>query len=232
MRKRIKMKAVITGDIVRSSSLNLKKREDLFKSFKEISTLLEKKYSSDVVPGPLSNFRGDGWQLVLDRPEKALEIALLIRTYFRFTFGAEKLDTRVAIGIGTIHFAPKENVSAGDGPAYTLSGHLLESLTKTCMALDIDLASKENNAYLLGLQNTIVLLDLLVSKWSASQCQAMFWALQHYKQTDIAKSWQPKAITQASVSYNLHSAGWDQIALVLENFETTVKDLLLSLGEK
>jgi len=226
------MKAVITGDIVKSTSLSPSKREELYRSFKSISDLIQNKYSPDIVPYPLSNFRGDGWQLVIDRPEKTLEIALFLRTYFRFTFGTEKIDTRIAIGMGEINFSPSENVSAGDGPAYTLSGRLLESLTRTCMGLDIDLTGKEKNPVYLGLQNTVILLDLLVTKWSASQCQAVFWALQHKKQAEIAKSWQPTAITQASVSYNLHSAGWDQIDLILENFETTVKDLLRSTGEK
>jgi hypothetical protein len=218
-------KAVLTGDIVRSTLLNAERRKALYEVFPVLSQLLEARYP-EAVPYDISNFRGDGWQLVLDQPQKAVEISLFIRTYLRFIFSKEKLDTRIAIGVGATNFIPPENVSAGDGPSYTLSGRLLESLSSSRMGIDIDIADKESNLIFLGVQNSFSLMDRNITAWSPSQCQAVYWALQHYRQTEIAKKWQPKAISQASVSYNLKNAGWDQLSLNLLYFENAIGSFL------
>jgi len=212
-------KAVLTGDIIESSKLTPARREALYAAFASASALLKQRYPADVSYN-ISNFRGDGWQIVCNRPEKSLEIGIFVRTYLRFTFKAEKLDTRFAIGIGRINFIPAENVSAGDGEAYTLSGHLLDTLgpERTGVALPERAAPPVQAA----LDGILGLLDFIVSAWSASQAQAVFLALHGYKQEEIARRWTPAPITQASVSATLKTAGWTQVHKSLPSFETLV----------
>lgn len=217
--------AVLTGDIVRSTILKNDRRKDLYETFPTLSMLLRNQYPQEVTYN-ISNFRGDGWQLIVNQPQKALEISLFFRTYIRFMFRQEKLDTRIAIGIGPVNFIPPENVSAGDGTAYTLSGHLLESLSSNRMGIDIDLEQKELNPIFPGVQNALNLLDHIVTGWSPSQCQAVFWALQHYRQEEIGQKWLPEAISQSSVSNNLKSAGWANLALNLLYLEKAIEFLL------
>ena len=216
--------AILTGDIVRSAGLTEKRRVLLYEAFKTLSELLIEKYSREVVPFDLKNFRGDGWQLLVDRPEFSLDIALFIRSYIRFTFALEKLDSRLAIGIGSIDLAPSENISAGDGAAFMLSGHLLDTLSASRMGIvfeDSNLALVQN-----GLLNNLQLLDIFVKKWSPAQSQAIFWALQKLNQKEIAGKWIPKPITQAAISKNLKAAHWEQVKSSLQYFSATVLTIL------
>ena len=209
--------AVLTGDIVNSRNLSEESRVRLYKTFPQLSKNILRLYPQDVTY-PMSNFRGDSWQLVVNRPQKSLKISLYIRLYICFTFGAEKLDTRIAIGIGKVNFVPTENVSAGDGPAFLASGHLLESFKSERMA--IAFSEKKELAERIGLDNMIGLLDHIVTGWSPSQCQAVFWSLQGLNQKEIAAHWQPKAISQAAVSKSLRNTGLTQIMQSLSLFES------------
>jgi len=214
-------KAVLTGDIVGSTRLSIDKRKELFRVFPVLSERLTEEYSN-VVPYQISNFRGDGWQLIVDQPQKALEISIFIRSFFRFRFSKEALDSRIAIGIGQIDFIPKNNISGGDGPAYIISGRQLENLKSERMSIDfapdIELSAK------LGLQGIVTLLDHIATKWSESQSQVIYWALQEKKQIDIAQKWYPLPISQGAVSKNLASSGWDAIKKNLEIFEKIISD--------
>ncbi len=212
-------KAVLTGDIIESSKLTPASHAALYAAFADASRLLRQHYPAEVSYN-ISNFRGDGWQIVCNRPEKSLEIGIFMRSYLRFTFKAEKLDSRFAIGIGFVNFIPAENVSAGDGEAYTLSGHLLDTLGSERMAVSLP----ERGAPLIqvSLDGILSLLDFIVSAWSPSQAQAVFLGLQGHKQEEIARRWVLSPITQASVSATLKIAGWTQLRKSLTAFENLV----------
>lgn len=215
-------KAVLTGDIISSSKLTPARRKALYDAFSDVSTQLKINYPLDVSYN-ISNFRGDGWQVVCNRPEKSLEIGIFIRTYLRFVFKSDKLDTRFAIGIGSINFIPKENVSAGDGEAYTRSGHTLDALETEHMALGF--SSESDQLFSMAVEGLVGLLDFIITSWSASQSQAVFLALHGYKQEEIAQHWAPAPITQASVSVILKTAGWVQVKKSLPIFEKLVSSI-------
>ena len=219
--------AVLTGDIVGSSNLSAERRMALYETFPVLSKMLMEQFPADV-SYMMSNFRGDGWQVIVNNPGKALEISLFIRTFIRFTYQKEKLDSRIAIGIGPVQFIPKDNVSAGDGPAYLLSGRLLESLKTRRMG--VDLVQSNNLMLTKSLQSMISLLDQIVISWGAGQCTAVFYALQHFTQVEIAEKWKPKPIKQASVSKSLKTAGWEQVSQALISFEELV-DAALRKGD-
>lgn len=211
-------KAVVTGDIVRSSKMQPTRRLALYEDFANLSGFLKQNYPNDVTHA-ISNFRGDSWQLVCQQPEKSLEVGIFIRSYLRFSFKEEKLDTRFAIGIGRIHFIPRENVSAGDGEAFTLSGTMLDSLNAENMA--VVLPGKDDLVQP-ALDGMVGLLDFIISRWSPGQAQAIFLALHRFKQEEIAANWKPSPITQASVSAILKAAGWSRVKMSLSVFEKLV----------
>lgn len=211
--------AVLTGDIVGSSKLDAERRIYLYKTFPLLSDILLEKYH-DNISYKISNFRGDGWQLIVNSPSKAFEISLFIRTFIRYKFQNEKLDTRIAIGIGSVQFIPEDNVSAGDGPAYLSSGRLLESFSHQYMG--IRFSSVKENLLLSSLENLVSVLDLIITSWGPGQSQAVNLALQGYTQTEIAKKWQPNPIKQPSVSKSLQTAGWDQLKYSLTLLETLI----------
>jgi hypothetical protein len=212
-------RAVLTGDIIRSSKMQPNQRVALYNTFASLSALLMRSYPGNVTYA-ISNFRGDGWQLVCQQPEESLEVGIFIRSYLRFSFKEEKLDTRFAIGIGRIHFIPRENVSAGDGEAFTLSGTMLDSLGTERMAV---VFPKSDGLLQPAVDGMTALLDFIVSRWSPGQAQAVFLALHGYKQDEIAAQWMPAPITQASVSAILKAAGWSRVKKSLASFEKIVE---------
>lgn len=217
------MRAVLTGDIINSSTLNQRERQELYEAFPRLSAQLRERYPAEI-GYEISNFRGDSWQLVVNQPGKALEVSLFIRTYIRFSITDRNIDSRVAIGVGGVDFIPEGNVSAGYGSAYTVSGHLLEGLPahqRMALGYSIDPPSLAH-----GAATTLVeLLDSIVSAWGASQCQAVFWALQGLTQTQIAARWLPAPITQPSVSSNLNRSSWLTIRKSLAFFEELLNNL-------
>jgi hypothetical protein len=217
------MCAVLTGDIVNSSMLDAQERQNLFAAFPELSRMLRQRYP-DEFRYNISNFRGDGWQLILNQPRKLLEICLFIRTYLRFAISEKEIDSRVGIGVGKVDFVPAGNVSAGYGSAYTVSGHLLEGLASNQrMALGFD---TDQQPFIHATASTLVeLIDAIITSWGSSQCQAVFWALQGLTQTQIAERWLPAPIKQPSVSNNLNRSAWATIRKTLAFFEEVIDRL-------
>lgn len=211
------IRAVLTGDIVRSSLLNPDDRKILFEAFPNLSALLRKKYPREITTN-ISNFRGDGWQLVVDEPLKALEISVFIRTYLRFSVTDKQIDSRIAIGIGGIEFAPENNVSAGYGAAYTISGRLLEEIPGS-QRMRLGFASSSQSLTSASAINLVELMDVIIMNWGVSQCQAVYWALQGLTQAEIGERWKPNPITQPSVSSSIRRAGWLPFKNAITHFE-------------
>ena len=207
-----KMHAVLTGDIVNSSSLSSDRRYYLYETMQNLSIAVIQKYPLDV-PHGLAKYRGDGWQLLVSPPRNAFEISLFMRTFIRFHFEKEKLDTRIAIAIGSIDFAPDDNVSEGYGIAFSESGKLLDALKEYRMAVTL---TQNTNQNLSKFANTLIRAsDALISAWTPAQCQAVHLALYGLTQSGIGKRWKSGAIAQASVANHLKSANWELIKEIL-----------------
>jgi len=113
---------VLTGDIVRSSSLSNALLEALIKSLQRISDDIR---SWSAVPSPpLERFRGDGWQLALTEPSRALRAGLLVRAAIKSCHA--QADSRIGFGVGA--GAIKQSLATSSGPAFELSGELLDEL--------------------------------------------------------------------------------------------------------
>ncbi len=195
--------AILTGDIVKSSSLPKPQRFDLFHSFQILSGLIKQQYP-DYVLYDLSKFLGDGWQLLVDHPQKCFEISLFIHTYIRKTFKTEKLDTRIAIAIGSVEFVPEINISEGFGTAFTESVKMLDQLKNHRMG--ITLATKNGERYSRLFDTLIRSYDTFIKTWTALQCQAVHLSLQGLTQAEIGKKWQPESIDQITVNKHLAAA--------------------------
>ena len=203
-----KIYAILTGDIVNSSSLPSDKRYFLYETLQDLSKLVKQKYSHEV-PSELAKYRGDGWQLLVYPPKNAFEISLFMRTYIRYQFEREKLDTRIAIAIGNIDFAPTDNISEGYGTAFTESGKLLDSLKEYRM--EVILTQNYDQLYKRLVNTLIKTSDAIISAWTPAQCQAVHLALYGLTQNEIGRRWKSGPIAQASVANHLKSANWDLI---------------------
>ena len=121
--------AVISGDFIGFSSLPLKNRQAMYFILKNGGKELETAFPG-IIPLEVDMFRGDGWQIVLTDPVLSLRAALYFRAYIRSKTTQKKIDTRMAVAVGTIDYIPENKVSAGDGPAFRMSGKLLDKINR------------------------------------------------------------------------------------------------------
>ena len=132
--------AVLTGDLIDSSRF-----EDttLDRAFARLSTAVDE-MSRWFEPGWISSlqrFRGDGWQLAMNRAAYALRVALMIRAALKAgdeVIGVRRqpghlhLDTRIFIGIGQGPAAEQNPLHAVMGEAFQTSGRGLDQLSTAC----------------------------------------------------------------------------------------------------
>jgi hypothetical protein len=218
-----KLYAVITGDIVASTklpeSMRLKLHNAMVNGGKELRRIFPL-----AVPWNLEIFRGDSWQLVVTDPSLSLRIALYYRAFLRAHLEKFKVESRLAIAVGTIDFMPSNRISAGDGQAFQKSGRLLEKIPKHSR-MTFAIAGREKKDINLVLEIVVLLLDTLAKRWTPRQAQAIAYVMQGWTQEKIANNFLPNPISQQAVAQHLDRAEWFAIEKGLIFFEQRFKDL-------
>lgn len=119
--------AVLTGDLIRSTRLPPRQADAAMSALKKAA-------QSWVDDLHFTRFRGDGWQILSDRPQSALRLTL----YMTAALAAADtgLATRIAIGFGTVTRLRPGDLSDALGTAFTRSGRALDRMAKnTCFAV-------------------------------------------------------------------------------------------------
>ena len=198
--------AVLTGDIVSSSWIN-RDRGDRVLDELLAGERKVKDYFPSSIHGGIDVFQGDSWQLVVQEPLSALRIAILFRALLLSSAG---MDSRVAVGYGSVDYLPARDVSTGTGEAYTLSGLGLKELLKT-VRMKLSFPTDQRSVLTRSLDTITGLIDLQVQRWTQKQAEATAGALVGLTQQQIARSWEDEPVTQQAISQHLDSAGWYQI---------------------
>lgn len=207
-----KIYSVMTGDIISSGQLKTSHKSTIPDILKNVTKQAKKAFPGTILYD-ISIFRGDSWQLVIDKPEQALRLALYFRASLISRSDSSRIDTRIGIGIGKIDYLPEENISAGNGEAFLLSGEALEVINKK-QTLHLRHTNAKKEAYF----NIILgLIDTISQDWSSKQARAVKGALQGMSQSEIATIWQPE-ISQQSVTRHLNRAGWQNLVRALDFF--------------
>jgi hypothetical protein len=211
--------AVITGDIVRSSSLSgndlEQVRAQLLSAFMDV-----RGWGKRILRGRPDFFRGDAWQILLSDPGRALRVALYIRSQLISTGIA---DTRLSIGIGRVDALSRRRVSLSTGEAFTLSGRGLDRMSvDTGIAIECPQSAGPLTAWLAV---TGQLCDSLVRGWTRRQASVVAFSLhpQELTQDEIAALLRP-AVSRQSVTKTLDSANWDALRAAIGVFEATSWD--------
>lgn len=155
------MKAVLTGDIIRSDETpNAVWNPHLKSALGE--------FGCD--PDDWQVYRGDSFQLLLSDPKTAFHTALFIRSALRS--GAD-CDARIAIGIGDVSYQA-DSVLESDGEAFTRSGRLLDTLEELNVSLGVSSPWPEFDRDL----NVAIKLGLIVvDDWSRASAGYVHLAL-------------------------------------------------------
>lgn len=221
------MKAIITGDIIKSRSLKAAQLVVLVDDFNRALRQWNKDFSikSEIT-------RGDSFQCYIKNPVDSLKIALIIKTYLRSNVigdamvtksgnfiktkvmaseSSKVFDARIAIGIGTVDFISKK-LATSNGEAFELSGKLLDKMKGKKQSIGITTADHHNEE----LQVELSLLDAILSKTTPNQCQVLNYKLLGYNEIEIA---QKLRINQSAVNQRSISGNWNAIEILLKRFE-------------
>lgn len=191
------IKAVITGDIVKSGRIKdadiVPVLNSLKETFKEINTkLLNGEGSFEI-------FRGDSFQGLIPKPEVALLVSFIIRARLRSYAPSRSItnkliikkpilnaytDARIAIGIGEVSYQ-NDPIQESHGEAFEKSGRALDALKPDNERITIVTPWDDINS---ELTVECKLVDAIISRWTSSTAEAMYYYLLIEKnQLELAK---------------------------------------------
>lgn len=204
---------VITGDLVDSTSIEVYKKEIVFKQFNagfELMTQTLKFY--------YEWYRGDAFQIVTENVDESLRIALLAKTWIRSIERENKkpYDIRLALGIGTARMI-KNDIALSDGEAFQLSGRTLDELKKGKLAFSI--VSNDQNAASLSVES--VLLNAILENTTPMQCKIIFYKLLEKKEEEIANLLN---LSQSTVNQHSNAGNWNALLKYVDYFEKTYQN--------
>lgn len=211
-----KIKGVITGDMIESSAIQLKDRDFLLESIRGIAYEL-----SVIEPLRIELFRGDSFQMVIDTPENAMKIAVLLRAGLKSHTPKEHKkpwDARLSLGVGSISYHA-DNTVLSDGEAFQYSGRELDGMGKR--HLTVKTRWPEVNE---ELQVSTAFADEVISSWSVPQSQAVYQALlYHTSQKEIAHKFQKSA---QNISKLLSAAKANLVQMYIDRYHNLISRLI------
>lgn len=160
---------------------------------------------------PVDVFAGDSWQMLVRAPGPALRVALCMRALIKSNENLPGIDTRLAIGIGSVDAIAQDRVSNGHGEAFLHSGTTLKRLEdrdheRLAASIPQRWCRHEER---LGVQATVdtvmLLLDAVCEAMTARQALTVAHALQGRTQVEIA---QAMSVSQPAVSKSLRAAAY------------------------
>jgi hypothetical protein len=222
------IKGVITGDIIESGKLKPEEKEWLAKTLKKALKVWDKDFQMKS-----EMYRGDSFQCLLQEVSYSLRVALLIKTYIKSlnpsnvfdiyqrknptiktsaVLSSNMFDSRVSIGIGEVDLEMK-SVATSDGVAFNISGTNLDNIKGSKQSMVIG----SNDEFNAELETELVLLDNIITRDTALQCEVINLKLLGYTETKIANIFK---IKQSAVNQRSNSAGWNAIEVLIKRFES------------
>jgi hypothetical protein len=225
-------KAVISGDIIASTSLTNTGRMHVYEKLSSLVRTLGDKYG---MYGRI--IKGDYIECIPDRADLSLRLALVIKCYVKsLSADMDESDDadprrkffrmhgiRLAIGFGEIsRFEPDEGII--DGEAIYLSGRRLnEEFTYNKERIII-----KNTLFFVSSDNELnkefeplfALVDVLISKATPRQCEVLYMKLMDLNEEAIAARLH---IAQPVVNQHSTSVGWNAIEKAVNRFSEVIR---------
>ena len=209
------IKSVITGDIIESSAIQVEYRSLLLESVHKIADEV-----SGIEPIKIEFFRGDSFQMVIDNPENAMKVAVLLRAGLKSHTPEEcnkPWDARLSLGVGSISYHAT-NIVVSDGEAFQYSGRKLDEMGKRRLIVKTRWSDANEE-----LQVSTAFADEVISSWSVSQSQATYQALLYNtSQKDIAHKLQKSA---QNISKLLSAAKIALIQMYIDRYHNLISNL-------
>lgn len=197
--------AVITGDIVKSTSLEPGTAKKLINRVTQI-----------IGPYKYEFYRGDSFQAYVKDAREALKIVIQIRAEARkFSFVH---DIRTSIGIGKVDSHLKK-ISTSSDEAFVLSGRAFDSLAKTDTRLAI-VSNDEKANY--GFSAIASFVDFIFRGLTSKQSEVLVELLKSNTQREVAKKLKK---SESTIHKHTQSTGWHEILRLLQDYENLVSTI-------
>jgi hypothetical protein len=225
--------AVISGDIIASTSLNEHGKTKIEANLNSLIKELKKKYG---VYGRV--LKGDYIECYVQEIADVFRVALAIKSFVKsIEISADDVNSnesgrlklfktygiRLAIGIGELSRLDLKN-GIIDGEAIYFSGRIInedKTHNKEKVTIKNTLFIKSNNDNLdKEIQPLLALIDVLISKNTQKQCEVLYLKLIGYSEESIVKKLKKK---QPTINEQSTSAGWTAIEKAALRFEYIIK---------
>lgn len=196
------MKAIITGDIVNSRSVDAEK---WLSKLKKVLNLFGNE------PKDWEIYRGDSFQLKTES-ENALKAVILLKSQIK---QFKELDIRMSIGIGEIEYEASK-ITESNGSAFLRSGECFETLKKDLLAM-----SSPSKTFDKTMNVMFSLAGLSMDNWTPLSSEIIQLSLENSNMTqlEIAKLLDK---SQSNISIALKRGGFDEIQKLLNYYKEEV----------
>lgn len=225
--------AAISADVVSYTSLSTENKRFLNERIKYILQQLDTTYKNEAFYG--RNVQGDTIECTLNKPQKALRIAIILKTFIKSLDLPNKKNNqntlkyfkehgiRLALAVAPLTEVNKDK-GIIDGEAIYLSGRAIKNMStsdKQKIIIKESLFFCSNNKQTQQLYQTILtLLDTLLAKCSAKQCEVIYLKLLGMSEKQLVEKLNK---SQSTISQHSNAAGWHAIQKSVLYFEENIQ---------
>lgn len=201
--------AVLTGDLVASQKAAADVVKGAMFQIKASANDLSAITDHDT---RFTRFRGDGWQIILNRPGWILRSCLILLADLKAA--GIGIETRISVGIGCADHLGTTNLADASGTAFFVSGNHLDVMPKN-RRLFIAGGRASDHTWHAAIFD---LVEHLTGNWTMAQAEAVALALRsgHKTHQDMAEH---LGITRQAMQSRLANAGFAALANPLAAFE-------------
>ncbi len=221
--------ATISGDIISYTSLKDKDKRELEKNIRLLLEELSRRYKNEGFFGRV--IQGDYIECAMNSPKIVLRAAIIIKTFIksielsngntsnnRLKYFKEH-GIRLAVAVAPLDLIDREQ-GIIDGDAIYMSGRTIKGHStsgKQKIVIKNTMFFCSNKKPLQDQFDTIFsLLDIIISRSSAKQCEVIFYKLLGLSEKEISKK---LGKYQSTISQHSTAAGWQSIEKSVNYFE-------------
>lgn len=205
--------AVITGDLVNSTSLD---RTKITRAMSTLSDLFEQQ--RHWIGRNFTRQSGDGWQAVVLYPEHAIRSTLAMRAALRSL--DHDIEAYFSISVGELQTAPPENLNEISDKVFVNSGRALQILKERSQKDGVLICHWDWGAA----ESVAVLADHISQGWTPAQAAAMLIYLNpHSDEISYTDAAEALGISRQAVTKSLKSAGKDALLKSLFILEAALR---------
>ena len=203
--------AVITGDLVNSTELGPDRIEQAFVALEDCAEMQAEWYGASL---HFTRHRGDGWQVIIARPNMALRSALAFRAALRAK--GNEFDSYMGIAEGKVVGDIGSDLNAETAEVFTASGRNLTS--------ESEFLSGQRIKYKIDARAGLILLDKITQGWTPKQAATVLLFLDPNKKLTQEEASETLDTTHQNVSKLLRTASFKEIKYILSYIEDQLND--------